>query len=460
MRFRFHFYYKYYIIKRASNTIQIGTLQRSKKMYEAFITNIVNNIFHVIWFYNLVLEPKHHKRKTLFITVLTGIVMQLIILISAQLGLPKMLFIVSAYLLTAVVFGSVFLFLLSASNPLKAVFLISSYYCLWTFIYGLISLVTQSMAGAGGLAVWGLRIGLNFLFLFLYRRFFKQTLLRLYRQMQSGCGMTACISSLTFVMMTILLFYNEYHKDKNAAHIFIMTLCYLFMLIVHMLLFYFMAQANHAHQLRLMQMHEQLLKAQMEAYEKIERNARQTRHDFRHHNMVVMELAERQDYKNILQYLAEYERIEDEKFDRKFSKNYAVNSLISAYMRKAQQRGIAMSAEIRLDKTLGVSDVDLVSIFSNILENAVNGCARVTTARRIEIVAQQKNAMILLKCENSCADDIHFCNGIPQSKDHEGIGVESILNIVEKYSGDVHFTAENGIFCCSVLLRNCSHFEN
>lgn len=120
-------------------------------MYEAFITNIVNNIFHVIWFYNLVLEPKHHKRKTLFITVLTGIVMQLIILISAQLGLPKMLFIVSAYLLTAVVFGSVFLFLLSASNPLKAVFLISSYYCLWTFIYGLISLVTQSMAGTGGL---------------------------------------------------------------------------------------------------------------------------------------------------------------------------------------------------------------------------------------------------------------------------------------------------------------------
>ena len=142
-------------------------------MYEAFITNIVNNIFHVIWFYNLVLEPKHHKRKTLFITVLTGIVMQLIILISAQLGLPKMLFIVSAYLLTAVVFGSVFLFLLSASNPLKAVFLISSYYCLWTFIYGLISLVTQSMAGTGGFAVWGLRIGLNFLFLFLYTLSFR-----------------------------------------------------------------------------------------------------------------------------------------------------------------------------------------------------------------------------------------------------------------------------------------------
>jgi hypothetical protein len=373
-----------------------------------------------------------------------------------QLGLPKAALFLSAYLLTAVVFGGVFLFLLSASNPAKSMFLISAYYCLWTFIYGLISLVTQSGAGAGGYAVWGMRIGLNLFFLFLYRSFFRKKLLYIYRQMQSGYGMITCISILTFVMMTFLLLYNAYHKEKNASHIFIMTVCYLFMLIVYMLLFYFMAQANHAHQLRLMQMHEQLLMAQMESYEKIERSARQTRHDFRHHNMVVMELAERQDYEGILTYLTEYERIEDEKLDRIFSKNYAVNSLISAYMRKAEQNGIDMDADIRLDKTLCVSDVDLVSIFSNILENAVHGCAQSDGTRRIAIVAQQKNSMILLKCENSCKDDIHFCNGIPQAKDHEGIGVESILNIVEKYNGDVHFTAEDGVFSCSVLLGNCS----
>lgn len=425
-------------------------------MSDAIITNIINNIFHAAWFYNLVLEPKHGKKTTLLITILAGIFFQIFIFIFTQLGLPKAALFLSAYLLTAVVFGGVFLFLLSASNPAKSMFLISAYYCLWTFIYGLISLVTQSGAGAGGYAVWGMRIGLNLFFLFLYRSFFRKKLLYIYRQMQSGYGMITCISILTFVMMTFLLLYNAYHKEKNASHIFIMTVCYLFMLIVYMLLFYFMAQANHAHQLRLMQMHEQLLMAQMESYEKIERSARQTRHDFRHHNMVVMELAERQDYEGILTYLTEYERIEDEKLDRIFSKNYAVNSLISAYMRKAEQNGIDMDADIRLDKTLCISDVDLVSIFSNILENAVHGCAQSDGTRRIAIVAQQKNSMILLKCENSCKDDIHFCNGIPQAKDHEGIGVESILNIVEKYNGDVHFTAEDGVFSCSVLLGNCS----
>lgn len=425
-------------------------------MSDSIITNIVNNIFHAIWFYNLALEPRHGKKTTLLITILTGIFFQVFIIICAQLGLSRVLFFLAGYVLTAVVFGGVFLFLLSASNPAKSMFLISAYYCLWTFIYGLISLVTQSGAGAGGYAVWGMRIGLNLFFLFLYRRFFRKKLLYIYRQMQSGYGMITCISILTFVMMTFLLLYNAYHKEKNASHIFIMTVCYLFMVIVYMLLFYFMAQANHAHQLRLIQMHEQLLMAQIESYEKIERSARQTRHDFRHHNMVVMELAERQDYEGILTYLTEYERIEDEKLDRIFSKNYAVNSLISAYMRKAEQNGIDMDADIRLDKTLCVSDVDLVSIFSNILENAVHGCTQSDGTRRIAIVAQQKNSMILLKCENSCKDDIHFCNGIPQAKDHEGIGMESILNIVEKYNGDVHFTAEDGVFSCSVLLGNCS----
>ena len=96
-------------------------------MYEALITNIINNIFHVIWFNNLVLEPRHGKRKTLLITVSTGIFLQSFFLIAAHPGLPRVVFFLGAYLLTAIVFGIVFLFLRSASNPKKALFLIYAY---------------------------------------------------------------------------------------------------------------------------------------------------------------------------------------------------------------------------------------------------------------------------------------------------------------------------------------------
>lgn len=174
----------------------------------------------------------------------------------------------------------------------------------------------------GNYAIWGLRVGLNLFFLFLYLAFFKEKLCLIYRRMQSGYGLIACISSLTFVMMTFLTFYNEWQREKGA---------------------------DRAHQIRLMKMHEKALMARVEAYEKTERSARQTRHDFRHHNMVVMELAEQGDCEGILAYLKEYEQIEEEKFDRRYSKNPAVNSLITVYMRRARQCGIAMNADIRLD---------------------------------------------------------------------------------------------------------------
>lgn len=432
------------------------SLKGSGKMYSALITNIINNIFHAVWSYNLVLEPRYGKRKTLMIILVTDVVFQFLIFRLVPLGLPRRAFYLIGYILTAAVYGGVFIFLLSASDPWKSIFLVSAYYCLWTFIYGSISLLTRSGAGAGNATIWWLRIGLNLSFLSFYRHFFRNRLLLIYRRMQKGYGMIACISSLTFVMMTLLMFYNERHAAKSPGHFFVMALFYLFLLLVYILLFYFMAQKDHAHQLRLMKMHEQVLTAQIAAYEKIERNARQTRHDFRHHNMIVMALAEQHDHEGILEYLKEYEQIEDEKFRRQYSRDHALDSAISAYVQIAQLNGIEMTADIQLDTPLGISSVDLVSIFSNILENAVHGCASADGTRRIELAARQKNSMLLLKCRNSCADGITFCNGIPQPKDHEGIGVESILNIAEKYHGDVRFSVESGSFICSVLLNGKS----
>lgn len=421
-------------------------------MREALITNFINNLFHVIWVYNLALEPKYGKRKMLLIAVAVGVSFEILFLALMGSGLSRKLVYLSGYLLATLVFGGAFVFFLSASHPAKSVFLVSAYYSLWTFIFCCISLITKSQAGMGNWAIWGLRIGFNLFFLFLYLAFFKKKLSLIYRRMQSGYGMITCISTLTFVMMTFLTIYNEMQKVKGAGHFFVMALSYLFMLIVFVLLFYFMAQADRAHQLRLIKMHEKALMAQVEAYEKMERSARQTRHDFRHHNMVVMELAEHRDYEGILSYLKEYEQIEEEKFDKRYCKNHAVNSLITVYMRRAKQCGIEMNADIRLDREMGILDVDMVSVLSNLLENAVHGCMEAAGEHRIEIAVQQENAMILLRCQNNCAEDICFRDGLPRSKDHEGVGVESICSIAEKYGGDAHFSVKKGVFTCSVLL--------
>ena len=419
-------------------------------MSAALITKTIKNIFHVLWFYNLVLEPKHSKKKLLCITITTALVYQLL-LVFAYGFLGRRVYGI-AYVLTAVVFWGIFLFFLSASPPAKSTFLISAYYCLWTFIYVFISIVTGSGVGAGNWMVWGLRIGLNLFFLLTYLLFFKKKLRRIYREMQSGYGMTVVISCLTFVIMTALTFFNAYQKEKSVPYIFLITLSYLFMLIIYVLLFYFMAKANHAYQFRQIKLHERLFAEQINTYEQMEQNERKARRDFRHHNMVVMELAEQNNCEGILAYLREYERIEDEKENRSFSANYAVNSLVSAYVKKAEQSGIKIKTRIRLKDKFGISDVDLVSVLANMMDNALKGCME-AEEHWAEVIVQQKNSMILLACKNACADHVLFCDGLPCARDHEGIGVEGSINTAEKYDGSADFYVRDGAFICRVLLN-------
>ena len=74
--------------------------------------------------------------------------------------------------------------------------------------------------------------------------------------------------------------------------------------------------------------------------------------------------------------------------------------------------------------------------------------------RQIEFAVRQKGKKLAIVCKNTCPPDILFENGIPQNKNRHGVGVESILRSVEKYSGDVDFSVKGDIFTCRVLLCN------
>lgn len=278
--------------------------------------------------------------------------------------------------------------------------------------------------------------------------------------MQSGYGMIAVISCLTFVMMTALTFYDQLQPEQSAGHVFMMSVSYLFMLLVYILLFHFMAEANHSYQLRQMRLHERFLQSKIETYERMERNAQQARRDFQHHIMVVMELAEQGKCAEILTYLREYERIEGVGSDRKYCANHVVNSLISAYVKKAEQDGIELKTLLRLKVTPRISDVDLVSVLANMMENAFRGCMEVEgKPKLVELEIQQKNSVLLLVCRNTCAEEVLFMDGLPRARDHEGIGVESIIRTAAKYDGSADFHTAKGMFTCRVLLNECDQIE-
>lgn len=419
----------------------------------ALITNVINNLFHVIWFACITLEPKYSRKKTVFILSAAGVLIQIMLIVLNCTGILGGMLYYAGYILAAIIYGVVYIFCVNLS-PSKSIFLMSAYYCLWTFIYNMVSIVTNSFAGAGNPVIWLLRVGLNLFFLILYQFYFKKRILFLYHDIRNGDRTITALSFMTFYMVTILVFIGNEQRRHSAFWLYILISTYIFVVVVYVVLFRFMRRLNHEWELKQMQFHERLLLEQIAFYEESERNARQTRHDFRHHNIVVAEFVRNRDYQGVLDYLQKYEKEEEKKYNRTFCSNHAVDHALSAYVRKAEQSGIEVKTDIRFWDTSGISDVDLVSILANIMENSINGCMQAQGKPWLKLLITQKGTKFVIVCKNTCTSDILFENGIPKNKSRDSIGVESILRSVRKYSGDADFSAEDGIFTCRVVLCN------
>ena len=429
---------------------------------DALITSTINNIFHGIWIGCIVMEPKYSRKKmvmilmgsiALFEVIIFGMrYLKLMGIFSYNQNLGVALIYPVGYLLASFFFGGIYIFGISKSHPAKSLFLLSAYFSLWTWIYITISIVTGSFSGAGNMVIWSLRIGLNLFFLFLYLFFFKRRLFRICREVKSGYGVVATISVIAFAVMTLLIFYNQKTKSRDLFYMIVVFFICGFIALVYVLMFRFIEQSANVYHIKQMQFHEKFLMTQIDAYEKMEQNAKQTRHDFRHHNMVVAEYAQNRDYQGILSYLDEYEKREDEKYTDCFCRNQAVNNVLRVYANKAKQNEI--KTDISLIDTCGISDYDLVTILANVLENAVNACMKINGRREMKIFIKQKGHKLILTCKNTCESDILFENGLPKSREHDGVGVESILSSAAKYGGDADFSVSEGIFTCHVILNH------
>ena len=115
-----------------------------------------------------------------------------------------------------------------------------------------------------------------------------------------------------------------------------------------------------------------------------------------------------------------------------------------------------MSLEVNaaLPENIPFSDSELCSLISNGLENAIHAAALVRGRERIvSIVLQVRQQNMLLSIQNPYEGEVVFKDGIPLSSDEgHGLGSRSIVSIVDKHSGQVSFSTQNGTFLLRIML--------
>ena len=408
----------------------------------ALIAATINNLLHAVWFYCLVLKPKFSRKPMFCVFGGNFFFHEAFTFFSMEKPFTSPLF--------ALHYGAGFMLDLvlcvqmSSVQPAKTIFIYSIYQNTWAFIFTL-----QMLLSTNALTWNLLRLGLSLTFLALFLWRLKDYYLRVSENIETSYGLLAAIPVFVWVALNFIVFYVVYTEHYSVAAVAAIALIMMFVLIVDILLFVVMANLNWKQQLVYMDLQQRILSSQVESCEQMEQEAHRLQHDQRHHIMAIAELARGKDYQGILDYLAQAKA----DLPRRFCDNRVVNSIVSAYTRKARQGGIELRPDIVMGTRTQISDTDFVVILANMLENALRACKE-AGGRQVELYIKKHETKLVICCENPCGADLTLEGEIPRARDHEGIGVKSILRAADRYSGDVNFTASGGRFQCMVLLND------
>lgn len=184
--------------------------------------------------------------------------------------------------------------------------------------------------------------------------------------------------------------------------------------------------------------------------------ARQARHDLRHHFVQLSALAENGDLDKIKEYLScASSKIPSQ--DLHFCENQAADGVLGYYSALAKRESIPFHAKTDLPSHIAVDEIDMCLVLSNLLENAIQASQKTEVSRRkinVEIYLHY-NHLLLIQVENTFDGKIRKKNDIFQSSKRtgNGIGIQSVRHIAEKTGGASSFTCDNGVFTAKIMLR-------
>ena len=138
-----------------------------------------------------------------------------------------------------------------------------------------------------------------------------------------------------------------------------------------------------------------------------------------------------------------------------FTSNDVFNAIINTKLALCKERGIITSINISDEAVQYIESSDIVIIFGNIFDNAIEAAEK-TEEKIIILDVRLQGEYISICMENSF--DHRFSNvnlkTSKMDKTIHGIGIKNVCKVIEETDGMIEcFESEEGMFCCDILLK-------
>lgn len=188
----------------------------------------------------------------------------------------------------------------------------------------------------------------------------------------------------------------------------------------------------------------------------MEKNRIQT-HDMKHHLLVLREYGQEKQWDSLMSYLNELSEDILAKKKTGWTQTGILDTILEQKKTKAESKGIEV--RVQADRIVGLpfSDMEICTLFSNLLDNAIEACEKIEDDRRwVAIQITRKSGMLYLTISNSIKDRPAEQEGklITNKQNHQlhGYGIKSVQKIVRKYEGDFSYQIRESEFIVTITF--------
>ena len=232
------------------------------------------------------------------------------------------------------------------------------------------------------------------------------------------------------------------------------------MMILNVTLFYFFQRSKKISEYeKEKELLECRLSVQTEGFEEIKNmqdNMRLMWHDIKHY-MDCMEQMTDMNSENTREYMSELQKRMEKFSPLSNLGNDVVDAILYSKKVKAEAEGITLEVRMNINRELDVNPMDMCSILSNILDNAIEATRLSDKDKTIKLSAVQNYRFILISIMNPAIEKPRIDkkgNFITSKKDQKihGHGMKSVQAVLDRYMGNINSRYENGHFYLNILL--------
>ncbi len=135
-----------------------------------------------------------------------------------------------------------------------------------------------------------------------------------------------------------------------------------------------------------------------------------------------------------------------------FCGNALVNTVLEEKLRACETFHIRLDAKVRIPAGIAIGNYDLCSVFSNLLDNAIDACRAMPSGaahRTVSVRADVRGDYLFIRVSNPARQEYIERPG----KMGHGLGREIVGRIARACHGEYWTSAEDGVYTALVVLR-------